>query len=189
MRYLKWVLTAAFLASIGPANAQVFGVVFFCDSNTDSGPYLFLPEVKATPATFATFGGFTTNPGPMWSTALGSFFDFPVTPSDSPTGGNNFAAGGARVPFQDSATNEWSGASQIAAYLATTGGAANPNTLYIYWLGADDLKPGLTNGLGNIVNPPNFASLTTLAQQSAALVSGLAAAGARYILIPHPLSV
>jgi outer membrane lipase/esterase len=189
MRYLKWVLTAAFLVSINPAHAQFSGIVFFGDSNTDSGRYLYLPEVKGNPATLATFGGFTTNPGPMWSTALGSFFGFPVTPSDSPNGGNNFAAGGARVTFQDPTTNEWSGASQIAAYLATTGGVANPNTLYVYWVGADDLKPGLTNGLGNIVNPPNFASLTTLAQQSAALVSGLAAAGARYILIPNTISI
>jgi outer membrane lipase/esterase len=189
MQYLKWFLAAAFSASITPAQAQFSDIVFFGDSNTDSGRYLYLPEVKGNPATFAAFGGYTTNPGPMWSTALGSFFGFPVTPSDSPTGGNNFAAGGARVTFQDPTTNEWSGASQIAAYLASTGGVANPNALYVYWIGADDLKPGTTGGFGNIVNPPNFADLTTLAQQSAALVAGLAAAGARYILVPNTISI
>jgi outer membrane lipase/esterase len=189
MRYLKWFLPAAFLASINPAHAQFSGIVFFGDSNTDSGRYLYLPEVRGNPATFATFGGFTTNPGPMWSTALGSFFGLPVMPSGSPAGGNNYAAGGARVTFQDNTTNEWSGASQIAAYLASTGGAANPNALYVYWIGADDLKPGTTGGFGNIVNPPNFAALATLAQQSAALVGGLAAAGARYILVPNTISI
>src|SRR5579871_5992736 len=86
MRYLKWSLAAAFLASVTPAHAQFNGVVFFGDSNTDSGRYLYLPEVKGNPATFATFGGFTTNPGPMWSTALGCFFGLPVVPSDAPTG-------------------------------------------------------------------------------------------------------
>jgi outer membrane lipase/esterase len=189
MRYFRWVLAAAFLALVTPAHAQFNGVVFFGDSNTDSGRYLYLPEVKGNPATFATFGGFTTNPGPMWSTALGSFFGLPVVPSDAPAGGNNFAAGGARVTFQDPTTNEWSGASQIAAYLASTGGVANPNALYVYWIGADDLKPGTTGGYGNIVNPPNFALLTALAQQSAGLVNGLAAAGARYILIPNTISI
>jgi outer membrane lipase/esterase len=189
MRHLKWFLAAAFLASIAPAHAQFSGIVFFGDSNTDSGRYLYLPEVKGDPTTFAAFGGYTTNPGPMWSTALGSFFGFPVTPSDSPTGGNNYAGGGARVTFQDPTTNEWSGASQIAAYLASTGGTANPNALYVYWIGADDLKPGTTGGFGNIVNPPDFASLTALGQQAAAEVAGLAAAGARYILIPNTISI
>jgi outer membrane lipase/esterase len=189
MRCLKWFLTAAFLASINPVHAQFSGIVFFGDSNTDSGRYLYLPEVKANPATFASAGGYTTNPGPMWSVALGSYLGFSVTPSDSPTGGNNYAAGGARVVFENPATNEWSGASQIAAYLASTGGVANPNAFYVYWIGADDLKPGTTGGLGNIVNPPNFAALTTLAQQSAALVGGLAVAGARYILVPNTISI
>jgi len=189
MRHLKWIFAAGFLTSVTPANAQFNGIVFFGDSNTDSGRYLYLPEVKGNPATFAAFGGFTTNPGPMWSTALGSFFGLPVVPSDAPTGGNNFAAGGARVTFQDPATNEWSATSQIAAYLASTGGVANPNALYVYWVGADDLKPGTTGGFGNIVNPPNFASLAALAQQSAALVNGLAGVGARYILIPNTISI
>jgi hypothetical protein len=48
MRYLKWFLPAAFLASINPAHAQFSGIVFFGDSNTDSGRYLYLPEVRVT---------------------------------------------------------------------------------------------------------------------------------------------
>ncbi len=190
MRYLKWFLAAGLLASAIPAHAQFSGVVFFGDSNSDSGRYLFLPEVKGNPATFATFGGYTTNPGPMWSVALGSFFGFPVVPSDSPSGGNNFAAGGARVTFENPATNEWSTASQIAAYLASTGGRANPNGLYVYDVGVNDLKKTTNNGLGNIVSPtPNFPAITTLAQQAASQVASLAAAGARYILIPNTISV
>jgi outer membrane lipase/esterase len=189
MRYLKWVVTAALLASIDPAHAQFSGIVFFGDSNTDSGRYLYLPEIKGNPATFASGGGYTTNPGPMWSVALGSYLGFSVTPSDSPTGGNNYAAGGARVVFENPATNEWSTASQIAAYLASTGGVANPNALYVYSIGVNDLKPGTTGGLGNIVNPSNFAGLTTLANQAVSQVAGLAAAGARYILIPNTISI
>ena len=189
MRYSKWLLAAAFLASATPARAQVSGIFFFGDSNSDSGRYLFLPQVVGNPATFATAGGYTTNPGPMWTVALGSFFGLPVTPSDSPTGGNSFAAGGARVTFQDPATNAWSTASQIAAYLASTGGVANPNALYVYSIGVNDLKPGTTGGLGNIVTPPNFSAITTLGQQAASQVAGLAAAGARYILVPNTISI
>jgi outer membrane lipase/esterase len=189
MRYLKWVFTAAFLATINPANAQFSGIVFFGDSNTDSGRYLYLPEVKGNPATFASGGGFTTNPGPMWSVALGAYLGFPVTPSDSPTGGNNYAAGGGRVSFENPAKNEWSTASQIAAYLASTGGVANPHALYVYDVGVNDLKPGTTGGLGNIVNPPNLTGIATLAQQAASQVAGLAAAGARYILVPNMISI
>src|SRR5271168_2232949 len=146
MRFLKWFLAAACLASISPTNAQFNGVVFFGDSNTDSGRYLYLPATVGNPNTIAKFGGYTTNPGPMWSTAIGSFFGLPVAPSDSPAGGNNFAAGGARVTFQDPTTNAWSTASQIAAYLASTGGFANPNALYVYDVGVNDLKPGTTGG-------------------------------------------
>ena len=86
MRF-PWFLAVTVLASISPAQAQFAGITFFGDSNTDSGRYLYLPEVKGNPATFATFGGYTTNPGPMWSTALGSFFGYSVTPSDAPGGG------------------------------------------------------------------------------------------------------
>ena len=125
----------------------------------------------------------------MWSTALGSYLGFAVTPSDSPTGGNNYAGGGARVTFENPATNEWSTASQIAAYLASTGGVANPNALYIYNIGVNDLKPGTTGGLGNIVNPPNLAGIATLGQQAASQVAALAAAGARYILVPNMISI
>jgi len=188
MRF-PWFLAVTVLASISPAQAQFAGITFFGDSNTDSGRYLYLPEVKGNPATFATFGGYTTNPGPMWSTALGSFFGYSVTPSDAPGGGNNYAAGGARVVFENPATNEWSTASQIAAYLTSTGGVANPNALYVYSVGVNDLKPTTTGGPGNIVNPPNFSAITTLGQQAASQVAQLAAAGARYILVPNTISI
>ena len=189
MRYSKWLVAAALLASGSYARAQVAGIFFFGDSNSDSGRYLNLPEVKGNPATFATGGAYTTNPGPVWSVALGSYFGLAVTPSDSPTGGNNYAAGGARVTFENPATNEWSTASQIAAYLASTGGAANPNALYVYSVGVNDLKPGTTGGLGNIVNPPDITGITTLGQQAAGQVAQLAAAGARYILVPNTISI
>ena len=190
MRRFSWLFAAAVvLACISPAQAQFSGIVFFGDSNTDSGRYFYLPSTKGNPATFATFGGFTTNPGPMWSTAIGSFFGLPVTPSDAPGGGNNYAAGGARVTFENPASNAWSTASQLAAYLGSTGGVANPNALYVYYIGVNDLKNTTTGGPGNIVSPPNFPALTTLALQAASQVTTLSQAGARYILVPNTISI
>src|SRR5690348_1300282 len=73
------------------AQAQNFsGIIFFGDSNTDSGRYLYLPAIKNNPASFASAGGYTTNPSPLWSNALGSYLGFTVTPSDAPNGGNNY---------------------------------------------------------------------------------------------------
>jgi len=51
MRYSKWFVAAALLICGSPAHAQVSGIFFFGDSNSDSGRYLYLPEVKGNPAT------------------------------------------------------------------------------------------------------------------------------------------
>jgi outer membrane lipase/esterase len=171
-----------------PATAQNFSnTIFFGDSNSDSGRYLYLPEIKG--GSTATGPAFTTNPGPEWTVTLGQKFGMVVTPSDAPGGGNNYAAGGARVSFEDPTTNEWSATSQIKAYLAVTGGRADPNALYSVWIGADDLKTTTTGGLGNIVSPPKFGDITTLGLETVGLVATLSAAGARYILVPNTISI
>jgi outer membrane lipase/esterase len=172
-----------------PATAQNFSnTIFFGDSNSDSGRYLYLPEIK--PGPLASGGAFTTNPGPEWTVTLGQKFGIVVTPSDAPGGGNNYAAGGARVSFEDLATtNEWSATSQIAAYLTATGGRADPNALYSVWVGVDDLKTTTTGGFGNIVSPPKFADITALGLETVGLVYALSAAGARYILVPNTISI
>ena len=52
-----------------PAAAQSFSnTIFFGDSNSDLGRYLYLPEIKAGP--LATGAAFTTNPGPEWTVVL-----------------------------------------------------------------------------------------------------------------------
>jgi outer membrane lipase/esterase len=171
-----------------PAVAQSFSnTFFFGDSNSDSGRYLYLPEIKL--GALATGGAFTTNPGPEWTVALGQRFGIVVTPSDAPGGGNNFAAGGARVSFEDPTTNEWSATSQINAYLALNGGRADPNALYSVWIGENDLKTTTSGGFGNVVSPPNLSDITALGLQTVNLVGTLAAAGARYILVPNTISI
>jgi outer membrane lipase/esterase len=124
----------------------------------------------------------------MWSVLLGQHFGITVTPSDAPGGGNNYAAGGARVVYDAPNSNAWSVADQINAYLASTGGRADPNALYTVYIGVNDLKTTTTGGPGNIVSPENVAAITTLALQQANLVMQLASAGARYILVPNTVA-
>jgi len=169
------------------AQAQTFSnTIFFGDSNTDSGRYLYLsgPQGLAPPGA----GAYTTNPDPEWSVALGSRFGLSVIPEDAPGGGNNYAAGGARVSFTGANPNVWSAMTQVDTYLASTGGRADPNALYTVWIGTNDLKITTTGGPGNIVDPPNNAAIIALGQQTSALVIALAEAGARYILVPDTLS-
>jgi outer membrane lipase/esterase len=174
----------------GPASAQTFSnIFFFGDSRTDSGIYLYKPYTFGGQAPAGT-GTFTTNPGLGWAAAFGQNFGISVAPSDTPgTGGNNYAAGGSRLVSDFG--NTPSSATQIGSYLAGAGGAADPNALYVFWNGANDIGsstvaiPGIPGSLGNVVNPQNLAGLNTLAGQAIGQVSSLVNAGARYILVPN----
>ena len=187
---LFWTCIGGLLALIGAHQtlaAQTFSnLVFFGDSNTDSGHYRYIPQFVGGP-TYTT-GIFTTSPGLMWSVALAQKFGVAVTPSSAPGGGNNYAAGNAHVLFNDPTQNAWSATMQVANYLASTGGKADSNTLYTLYIGTNDLKTTTTDGLGNIVSPTSASGLQTLAQQTVNIAISLKNAGARYLLVPNILS-
>jgi len=169
----------------GVAEAQQFSnTIFFGDSNTDSGHFLFVPANIGQPKSMAPpgTGAFTTNPDPEWSVILGQRFGITVTPLDAPGGGNNFATGGARVSIDDQGVNEPSATDQVKAYLASTGGRADPNALNTVYIGTNDLK---ASSIPNIINPENVPAITALAQQTVNLVTTLAGAGARYFIVPN----
>lgn len=184
----------------GPASAQkVSNLIFFGDSNTDGGRYSILPQFTTGPKAnvLNLHGSYTTPGGLMWSQYLGQNFGIGVATTATANanflapGGNNFTAGNARINLPGNAAigeNAWSAEQQISAYLNSTGGKADPNAVYVVAIGTNDLKPTTPGGLGNVVNPggvSNFSGLTTLAQQTASLVSTLQAAGAKYILVPN----
>ncbi len=186
-----------------PASAQkVSNLIFFGDSNTDSGRYAILPQYTTGPnaGVLNLHGAYTTPGGFMWSEYLGKSFGITVTTTATANanilapGGNNFAAGNARINLAGDANigeNAWSTQQQINAYLLSTGGRADPGAVYILNIGTNDLKPTTTGGLGNVVNPggvSNFAGLRTLAQQTSDLAATLQAAGAKYILVPNMAS-
>lgn len=194
---------------MGVTSAQDFSnTIFIGDSNSDSGRFHYLPN--PTSGSTHTPGAYTTSPGLMWSESLGSRFGITVTPSSAPGGGNNYAAGGATVSTANGGegnaiyTNEWSASAQVNAYLASTGGIADPNALYTVYIGNNDLHswfnlaPALPNLVdatvaGGSANPLNLsqrqAALVVLGNQTAALVQQLSAAGARYILVPNSITL
>lgn len=189
-RFLSLFLLG-FMGVATSAQGQTFNnLIFFGDSNTDSGRYVYLPQTIGDSSTIRK-GGFTTNPGLMWSTALGQRFGITVTPSSAPGGGNNYAAGGSRILHSNSNKNQWSATQQVAAYLASVSGFADPNALFTMNIGTNDLKTTSEIGslgagdYGNIVNPRDQPKIIDLGQRTAGLVAQLYAAGARSFLVPN----
>lgn len=173
-----------FYALSGNSFAQSYSnLIIFGDSNSDSGRYKYIPADVG--GSLAAYGGFTTNPGLMWTEALGQRFGITVTPTAAPGGGNNYAAGGARVSYTAAGSNRWSATTQVETYLSSVGSLADKNALYVMSIGINDLKTTTIGGPGNIVNPQNSTQINVLAQQTAALVGNLYAAGARNFLVPN----
>lgn len=169
------------------AVAQRFNqTIGFGDSTLDSGWY----RNSATPpnSTNATFnadfatavaqgaGKPTTSPGLMSIEVLANYWGLAANPANQP-GGTNYATGDAmnRLPTTSGNQNAVPTATQIGNYLAATGGAANPNALYVISSGGNDaLQAGAT------------ATSTTLAASDlVAAVGRLRDAGARYIIVPN----
>jgi len=133
------------LAGASAAQAQEFSaVVSFGDSLTDAGQYAALPP----PYYFGAQGSFTTNPDDVWAQELAEAFGLSQTASLA--GGSNYAWGGAPtsftvtgVPFAltciPSTLPCHSVAQQLTEHLTANGGQADPNALYTYWAGANDL--------------------------------------------------
>lgn len=184
------LFTALLLASSIASSQSITNLVFFGDSNTDSGRYSLLPQYTTGPSanSLNATGVLTSAGGLMWSQHLGLRFDVAVRPNGPGGEGNNYAASNARVSLAGNnliGENAWSAEQQIGAYLASRGGQAQPDTLYTLYIGTNDLKPWTAGGLGNIVDPRKIADVNTLATQTIALVGRLGDAGARFILVPN----
>ncbi len=173
-RVLPAVVASA-LAFGGSAQAVQFqGVYVFGDSLSDAGYFRpFLLAIGVPAATAATLGRFTTNPGPVWSEIIAQYYGGNANPSNV-AGGGIFAQGGARVAVASTSTPPGGAqrpvSTQITEHLTATGGAANPNGLYVIWAGGNDLLQAGAAGV---------ASANDVAAQS----GRLRAAGARHIAV------
>jgi outer membrane lipase/esterase len=188
-RLLPALVATALTFGATAANALTFsGVYVFGDSLSDSG--FFRPALAQAlgPATAANLGRFTTNPGPVWAELIASYYGGNGRPSNA--GGTNFAQGGAQAtgnapPSRVGPLNQQRpSATQISEYLASTGGAADPNALYSVWFGANDIftqLEGLTSGA--LSSAQVQGNVVAAANAEVAQVARLRAAGARYVLV------
>ena len=184
------LLTSILLvAASRPTQAQSLNqFIGFGDSTIDSGWYFThtyntnpINEAEYKAAQAAGGGVATTIGGPMNSQVLASLFGLTAIPVGEP-GGSNYAAGGAtNVDYAGYQTLAPTTVSQIQSYLAASGGAANPNALYLISSGGNDINRGICQ---NGVCPANAAQLA--ADSAGALTAAIAqlhASGARYLVV------
>jgi outer membrane lipase/esterase len=190
------LVSAALLLSTPFAYGQSFNQVnVFGDSTVDSGYFKILSNPGGSPAynsywaaaIAAGAGAPTTNPGPMNSQILASYFGLSALPANQ--GGTDYATSGAKnVTVNDAQTGGFGAAipttTQIADYLAANGGTANSNALYLISSGGNDVSYALgQTGLGPFPSNPS-AYLISAANSLASSIASLQAAGARYIIVP-----
>ena len=200
--HAKPLSIAILLACANPATAASYGGFFaFGDSLSDSGAFTNLVGPTANK--------FTTNPGTVWTENLGGRYGLavapgyalnPLTAQFSATGGNNYAVGGARntgTPgiFSLPAPNEALGtaiagnipsvASQVSTHLGQSAGSANPQALYTFWSGANDIfyQAGIVGAYGTSVLSQAATAVGTAAVDEVTQIGTLRAAGARHIVV------
>jgi outer membrane lipase/esterase len=184
------VLVAAALGAgfASEAGATSFnGVVVFGDSLSDAGYYRpWLSSIGLPPATVATLGRFTTNPGPIWSEIVSSYYG--ATPAPSNAGGTIYAQGGANVATSSALTPPGQAqrpvSTQITEYLGSHSNAADPNALYTVWVGANDIFNNLGLAQAGAITAAQLqANVVAAANAEIAQIARLRAAGARYIAV------
>lgn len=178
IRLLAGALGLAIVSSA--ASAQQFSnFVVIGDSLSDSGNIALATGLPPG-------NSFTTNPDPIASQLIGTAFGLTVDPSLA--GGTDFAFGGACVR-STGLTGPCLNAvptlgQQIGQYLTATGGQADPNALYSYWGGANDLFGNLTYAGGGLITAAQVqANIVQSAADANAQISQLQTAGATKIIV------
>jgi outer membrane lipase/esterase len=184
-RLLPALLVSLFALPAGAA--QFSNVVVFGDSLSDAGYFRpFLAGLGIPAQEVSVLGRFTTNPGPVWSELVTTFYGH--TPAASNAGGLIFAQGGARVATASASTPPGAAqrpvSTQINEYLSANGGAADPNALYGVWIGANDIFQNLAAfSAGAIDQTALQNNVLGAATAEIQQIGRLRGAGARYILV------
>lgn len=180
MKNLSSFIAVAALVVAAPfnaANAAFSQVVSFGDSLSDTGNILTFsggtfPVAPNLPGRFSN--------GTTWNENLAVDLGLSA-PAASNVGGTNYAWGGARVTVGTGAGNVPSMQEQIGGYLLGTGGAADPNALYTFLIGGNDINA--FDGGAGVGGVYGTAELVADATAAAGLVDQLLAAGAQNILV------
>jgi outer membrane lipase/esterase len=214
---LSMALAAAITASSAAQAQQFSEVISFGDSLTDAGNVGTLNGLPPG-------SSFTTNLDPVYAQILSSLFGLGNQTNRSPlipgSSGTNFAYGGAcaisngtaiaaPIPGLPTFTcsnspGSFSLMTQFSTHLAANGGVADPDALYTYWAGANDIlsatsviAPGGFLPNGSILyqyiylnggNPANASAIAqTVAGQAGATAAGevafLQSKGAKTIVV------
>ena len=187
-RVLPALLLSLFAGMTAPAEAAQFSNVYvFGDSLSDAGYYRgFLAGAGVPAPLVAMMGRYTTNPGPVWSELVSTYYGATPGPSNV-NNGNIFAQGGARIAGSPG-VNTPPGqaqrpiATQITEFLAR--GPADPNALYSVWGGANDVFFNLgAFSAGAITQADLQTNVLGAATAEIQQIGRLRAAGAQYILV------
>ena len=185
LRYMRFVLAVVLLSGLGSTTqAQTFNsVVVFGDSLSDSGniAQFYTPVAQPYGLRVPPGTSFTTNPDPVWAEIVAQAFG--ASGTNSLSGGTNYAWGGACVnpsgPCEENLVPMQRTERQIDQHLS--GGNADPDTLYMIWGGANDIRAV------DKENPsdPQGALDGTLETAEAYLdqIRTLQDAGARYVVV------
>jgi outer membrane lipase/esterase len=186
------ILAGVALLSLTQAStAQSFNqFIGFGDSTIDSGYFLTHTITGSSTKqnlyniSAASGGGIPTTPGgPMNSQILAGYFGLTAIAYGMP-GGTNYAASGAENNSNGLTAFAPPTVSQINTYLASTGGTANPNALYLISSGGNDLAFANQQVNANVWTTAQAKAFVIQAAQD--LVTGVTTlynAGARYIIV------
>lgn len=194
-------------------NAQAYSdLVFFGDSLSDTGNVLSLTSSFSPPA-FPGFPGAEGrfSNGPVWTEYLAAGLGLPhkanpsnlflagppvVSPptviSIGPTGGQNFAFGGARTGLDGTAGPNTGIFGQLVAwngsiFAGSLTRSADPNALYVVFAGANDLRDARSSyQTGSAADEAGRAAAAAMVAQNITTALGLLAkAGARHFLLSN----
>lgn len=189
MKHKKLLVGAMIVGLVGSANSMSFSnTYFFGDSLTDSGAFAGNPDAGAGET-------FSTDPGLVWSELLANSFSSTAianNPNNINTSvtGTNYAQGGAQVTSpigigqSISPSLALSVSTQLSNYLISNP-IADSNALYSIWAGANDVFFNSIQVGGGLPIGAAIANLSISANELSSLVSQLAKAGAKYIIVPN----
>ena len=192
------ILLLILLASLVRVPAAFAGdvarLVFFGDSLSDPGNY-FIAFGTASRAPFEpipdapyAIGGHHFSNGATWAEQLTRELRQPMSGEpalEAPGVFTNYAVGRARARAGAPTFAFYDLSTQVRNFLSDFGGRASADSVYVIWIGANDLS----DALNAVATDPTGATSIGIIQQAIGAVAGniqaLWAAGARTLLIPN----
>src|ERR1700730_9020892 len=180
-------LAVALALFASPASAQFDQFYAFGDSSIDTGWFRYKP-LPSNPtlnslaaASLADGGRIPDTPyGVGAAQVLAQHYGLNANPADAPGGGTNYAVSGAQNNAAFINSHAPSTVSQISTYIATHGGNADPNALYLFSSGGNDIKYA-----GTLIGPARLNWVTNAAADAANAIAQLQAAGAHTVIVSN----